>query len=224
VSASAIETALPDIVRLFPLTGAVLLPNALLPLNIFEPRYLAMVREAMSGDRMIGLVQPKTGAGERETVDPSDKPDLYPVGGLGRIIEFAETPDNRFLIVLQGVVRFRITAEIEGDAPFRQARVDYDAFVADVRDPPALPDGIRDQLEDSLRGYLDAQGLSADWDAVRQADDDGLVRTLAAVCPFDPIEKQALLESPTLPDRARMLVALMRFAPASAEAPSGRLQ
>lgn len=216
MSASAQAITLPEVTRLFPLTGAVLFPDGLLPLNIFEPRYLAMVRDAMADDRMIGIIQPK---------DDAEPPALHGVGALGRIIEFAETPDGRFVIVLQGVIRFRIAAEVETEQPYRQARVSYDDFLADLREAKPLGDGIRDQVEASLKTYLDAQGLSADWEAVAQADDDGLVRTLAGVCPFDPIEKQALLEAPNLPARADILIALMRFAPGTAaEAPSSRLQ
>ena len=216
MSASAQAVTLPETVRLFPLAGAVLFPDGLLPLNIFEPRYLAMVRDAMADDRIIAMVQPK---------DDAEPPALHEVGSLGRIIEFAETPDGRFLIVLQGMIRARMKSEIAGETPYRQARVSYDDFLGDLGPAKPLGDGIREQLESSLRVYLDGQGLSADWDAVQQADDDGLVRTLASVCPFDPIEKQALLEAPNLPSRADVLIALMRFAPdIASENPSGRLQ
>lgn len=220
MSASAISITLPETVRLFPLPGALLLPNALLPLNVFEPRYLEMTRDAMADDRIIAIIQPKGQAG----LDQAAKPELYSVGGLGRIVEFAESPDGRFLIVLQGLLRFRLVEECDVDTPYRQAKISFDGYLGDVRDPPPLREGLRGEMEEALRGYLDAQGLSADWDAVAQADDDGLVRTLAGVCPFDPIEKQALLEAPDLLARAEMLVALMRFAPAAAEATPSRLQ
>ena len=206
--------ALPDVVPVFPLSGAILLPGGALPLNIFEPRYLAMVGDAMAGDRMLGIIQPR---------DAADPPALHAVGGLGRINEFAETPDGRYLIVLTGISRFRLVEELTVATPYRQCRVRYDEFADDLSDPRALAEGMRPDLEQALRVYLDGQELSADWDAVRQADDDALVRTLATVCPFDPIEKQALLEAPDLPSRARMLVALMRFAP-TADSPSSTLQ
>ncbi|MFN3287111.1 MAG: LON peptidase substrate-binding domain-containing protein [Sphingomonadaceae bacterium] len=206
--------ALPQTCPVFPLSGAILLPGGALPLNIFEPRYLAMVGDAMAGDRMIGMVQPR---------NDDDPPALHAVGGLGRITEFAETPDGRYLIVLTGVSRFRIVEELAVPTPYRQCRIDFGGFEADLADPRPLAEGMRPELEQALRLYLDGQDLSADWDAVAQADDDALVRTLSAVCPFPPIEKQALLEAADLPARARLLVALMRFAP-SAESPSTTLQ
>lgn len=207
---------LPATVPVFPLEGAVLLPGAALPLNIFEPRYLAMIQDAMAGDRMIGIVQPR---GEAEP------PALYSVGGLGRITEFAETGDGRYLIVLSGVIRFRVTAEITSDSPYRSVGADYAGFMGDVEAAAPLAPANRKAVEDALRVYLDANGLSADWDAVAQADDDALVRTLSAVCPFEPVEKQALLEAADLSARAELLIALMRFAPAAAvEAPTSRLQ
>ncbi len=206
---------LPATVPIFPLGGAVLLPGGALPLNIFEPRYLAMVADAMASDRMIGIVQPR---------DESDVPPLYGVGGLGRINEFAETPDGRYLIVLSGVIRFRVAGEIVADTPYRQIEPDYDAYLADLEEARAIEADARAGVEAALKVYLDANGLSADWDAVARADDDALVRTLAAVCPFEPVEKQALLEAADLPARAEMLVALMRFAPGAAEMPSSVLQ
>jgi Lon protease-like protein len=207
-------TGLPQTCPVFPLAGAILLPGGALPLNIFEPRYLAMVGDAMAGERMIGMVQPRNAA---------EPPALHAVGGLGRITEFAETPDGRYLIVLTGITRFRILEELVVTTPYRQCRLGYDEFADDLRDPRPLAEGMRPELEQALRLYLDGQDLSADWDAVAQADDDALVRTLSAVCPFSPIEKQALLEAADLPARARMLMALMRFAP-SAESPSSTLQ
>ena len=194
---------LPASIPLFPLTGALMLPRAELPLNIFEPRYLAMVRDAMAGDRLIGMVQPK---------DDCEPPALYEVGGLGRITQFSETGDGRFLIALGGLTRFRIVRELAAETPYRQASVDYAPFKGDWREPDPLPAVVRADLEGSLRAYLDSQGLSADWDAVASADDESLINTLTAVCPFDVAEKQALLEAPHLRDRAGVLAALMAFA------------
>ena len=216
MSASAqLPVELPDNVPVFPLGGAVLLPNGALPLNIFEPRYLALIADAMAGDRMMGIIQPR---GEAEV------PRLYDVGGLGRITEFAETGDGRYLIVLSGVIRFRVLRELEVETPYRQVEADYEAYLADLEEVPAITADMRAGVEAALKVYLDANGLSADWEAVAQADDDALVRTLAAVCPFEPLEKQALLEAADLPARADMLVALMRFAPGVAEVPSSMLQ
>lgn len=201
---------LPAAIPVFPLTGALLLPNGILPLNIFEPRYLAMVRDAMAASgaahRIIGIIQPR-GAGE--------PPPLFQIGCLGRISDYRETDDGRILIALSGVTRFRIQAELDRTTPYRQVMADYHGFDGDRADPEPLAPAARAALEEVLRSYLDEQGLSADWEAVRTADDEALVITLATVCPFDPAEKQALLEAETLPDRAATLTALMTFAQGS---------
>ncbi|WP_448580638.1 LON peptidase substrate-binding domain-containing protein [Thermaurantiacus sp.] len=215
----ATPSDLPGIVRVFPLEGAVLFPRAVLPLNIFEPRYLAMTRDAMASDQLIGIIQPKAA---REAAPP----DLFATGGLGRITSFSETGDGRFLIALTGLIRFHLVGELAVTTPYRQVKVDYQPFLADWGEPPALPPTQRVAVEDALRLYLNAQDLSADWDAVRGADDESLIHTLATVCPFDPLERQALLEAPDLPRRAETLTTLMAFAgglPAGAAGPS-RLQ
>jgi len=201
---------LPAAIPVFPLSGALLLPNGVLPLNIFEPRYVAMVRDAMAAsgaaNRVIGMIQPR-GDGE--------PPPLFEIGCLGRISDFRETDDGRILIALAGVTRFRIQAELDRTTPYRQVMVDYHGFGGDRADPEPLAPAARAALEEVLRVYLDGQGLSADWEAVKAADDEALVTTLATVCPFDPAEKQALLEAENLPDRAATLTALMTFAQGS---------
>lgn len=201
------DLPLPTAVPVFPLTGAILLPRALLPLNIFEPRYLAMVRDAMAATgaahRIIGMVQPRARA---------EPPPLYEVGCLGRITDYRETDDGRILITLTGLSRFRIQAELERTTPYRQVMADYLGFQQDRAEQDPLSATARAALEEVLKTYLDAQGLSADWDAVRAADDESLVTTLSCVCPFDPAEKQALLEAPDLQQRASTLTALMTFA------------
>ncbi len=198
---------LPAAIPVFPLSGALLLPRGLLPLNIFEPRYLAMVRDAMaaqgSAERVIGMIQPK---------DDGDQPALYGVGCLGRISDCRKTGDGRLLITLAGVTRFRVQAELDRDTPYRQVLADYDGFGEDRADADPLPAAARANLEEVLQSFLDAKGLAADWDAVRSADDEALVTTLAAVCPFEAVERQALLEAPTLADRASTLTTLMTFA------------
>jgi uncharacterized protein len=198
---------LPAAVPVFPLTGAVLFPRGVLPLNIFEPRYLAMVKDAMAASgaahRIIGMIQPK-GKGE--------PPPLYTVGCLGRISDYRETDDGRILIALVGVSRFRVGAELDRDTPYRQVMTDYHEFGDDRHDEDVLDAATRAGLEDALRPYLDARGLSADWDAVQGADDESLVITLASALPFEPAEKQALLEAGTLPERAQTLSTLMSFA------------
>ena len=210
------DEPLPSAVPVFPLTGALLLPRGVLPLNIFEPRYLAMVRDAMAAtgaaNRVIGIIQPRG----RSEGDPGnggeDVPSLYEVGCLGRIGDYRETDDGRILIALTGVMRFRIAAELDRATLYRQVMADYHDFQDDRDDPDPLTATARAGLEDVLRAYLDAQGLSADWEAVKSADDEALVTTLASVCPFDPAEKQALLEAEDLPERAATLTALMTFA------------
>jgi hypothetical protein len=195
---------LPARIRVFPLGGAILLPRQVLPLNIFEPRYLAMTRDAMAGDRLIGIVQPKEdGRG--------GTPDLFQVGGLGRITRFSETGDGRFLIALSGLIRFRVTDELAVETPYRQVMADYAPFLSDWNEPEPLAAAARVELEEALRRYLDAQELSADWEAVKGADDESLVHTLAAVCPFDGLERQAMLEAIDLPTRAATLSALLSF-------------
>lgn len=198
---------LPAAIPVFPLSGALLLPRGLLPLNIFEPRYLAMVRDAMAAqgaaERVIGMVQPKS---------DGDRPLLYGVGCLGRISDCRKTGDGRLLITLAGVSRFRVQAELDRDTPYRQVLADYDGFGDDRTEADPLHPAARASLEEVLQTFLDAKGLAADWDAVRDADDEALVTTLATVCPFEAAEKQALLEAPTLADRASTLTMLMTFA------------
>ncbi len=201
---------LPGRIRLFPLGGAILLPRAVMPLNIFEPRYLEMVRDAMAGDRTIGIIQPR-GDGQ------GDEPELFEVGGLGRITQFSETGDGRFLIALTGLIRFRITDELSVTTPWRQAMTSYAAFATDLSEPKDLEEPVRSSLETVLRQYLDAQDLSADWDAVSAAEDENLVNTLSVVSPFGAAERQALLEAPDLAARADTLTTLMRFAAGGTE-------
>jgi Lon protease-like protein len=194
---------LPIRVRLFPLTGAILLPRAVMPLNIFEPRYLEMVRDAMASDQMIALAQPR---------EESDRPALYDIGTVGRITQYSETGDGRFLIALTGMARFRLVQELPATTSYRQAEVDYTPYAADWSPADPLAATARADLEFTLRTYLEAQGLSADWDAVKSADDESLVNTLSVVCPFTTAERQALLQALTLPDRASTLSTLMAFA------------
>ena len=204
---------LPQTVRLFPLGGAILLPRAVMPLNIFEPRYLAMVRDAMASDHLIGMIQPR---------DDAEPPELYDVGAIGRITQYSETGDGRFLISLTGLMRFRLSSELAVTTPYRQAQVDYAPHQADWAPADPLAATARAHLESTLQSYLEAQGLSADWDAVRSADDESLVNTLATACPFSNAERQALLESGAVPARASTLTTLMQFA--SGEAGEATLQ
>jgi Lon protease-like protein len=212
---------LPREIAVFPLSGALLLPQGRLPLNIFEPRYLAMTLDSLANGRMFGMVQPDAGAARGP-----NGPGLYRIGCLGRLSSFSETDDGRLLITLTGLLRFRIREELPlAPGGYRRVQADYADFAADLavdaQDAPASVD--RTELLDALRPYFRARGIEANWDAVEQTADAMLVTTLSMVCPFDVPEKQALLEAPDCGERARMLVALMRMgAAANAPPPEGR--
>ena len=206
---------LPEEIAVFPLSGALLLPQGRLPLNIFEPRYLAMTLDSLARGRMFGMVQPDAHLPRGETGAA-----LYGVGCLGRVTSFSETEDGRLLVTLTGLIRFRIAEEL---APavggYRRVRADYVPFAADLAVGDGAPPYDRAELLAALRAYFRARGIEANWDAVEQSADAMLVTTLSMVCPFEPPEKQALLEAPDCAERARMLVALMRMG-AAANAPS----
>jgi len=196
---------LPQTLPIFPLTGALLLPRGHLPLNIFEPRYLAMVDSALSTTRLIGMIQP---------VEPEDKvlkPKLSAVGCAGRIVSYRETEDGRFLITLLGVCRFRAVEELTTVTPYRQLRADYSGYLGDMA-APSPEEFPRDRLATALREYLSRRDLKADWGSVMSAPADVLVNALAMLCPFEPAEKQALLEAPGWSERIDTLVALLEMA------------
>ncbi|GER01580.1 ATP-dependent protease [Iodidimonas gelatinilytica] len=199
------DESLPGVLPVFPLMGALLLPRGEMPLNIFEPRYLRMVRDVMGGDRMIGMVQP---VDEGQEGDPA----LYGIGCAGRICSFVETEDGRFLITLKGVTRFKIVEELSSMTPYRQVKADYAPYEGDRLTP--MPDaGIaRADLIDRLTKFLDRRGLSAEWSAIEKAPDELLINSLAMICPFSPAEKQALLEAKSLRARTRTMISLMEFA------------
>lgn len=194
---------LPQVIPVFPLPGAILLPRGQLPLNIFEPRYLNMVDDAMGGDRMIGMVQPSGG--------PAQSPSLLSVGCAGRITSFSETSDGRYLITLTGVCRFRIMTEMPSQGPYRQVRADFTPFEGDLAPPPVGDTAERGPFLDALRAYLETRGLDIDWDMAESAPTEALVNSLAMALPFEPAEKQALLEAHDLTARSRALDALMRI-------------
>ncbi|MCB2112275.1 MAG: LON peptidase substrate-binding domain-containing protein [Parvularculaceae bacterium] len=191
----------PSPIPIFPLPGAIVLPHGQLPLNIFEPRYLRMIDDALAGGRTIGMIQPREES-------PGGAP-LYAVGCAGRITSFLETGDGRYLITLTGMLRFRIARELETETPYRQAEVDYSGYVADADLDETAHMVDREQLFDAMRDYLETENLSTDWDEAAEAPTDALVNSLAMGCPFAPNEKQALLEAPTVADRAECLVTLM---------------
>ena len=193
---------LPQVLPVFPLPGAILLPRGQLPLNIFEPRYLNMIDDAMAGDRIIGMLQPRQG--------PRLLPALSPIGCAGRITSFAETSDGRYLITLTGCARFRLASEIPAQTPYRQIRADFGPFEADLTAPPVDDVGLdRDGLLEALRAYLETRGLDIDWDTAETAPPEALVNSLSMALPFDPPEKQALLEAASLTDRSAVLTALL---------------
>lgn len=197
--------SLPGVIPVFPLPGALLLPRAHLPLHIFEPRYLAMVRDAMKGDKVIGMVQP-------HGMQDDGRPALYSVGCAGKIEQFEDIEGGRFLIAVKGVSRFRITEELPVATPYRQVRADYTTYAHDRMTPAPLPAQVRTQLLTQLEQYLQAHTLKADWEAIHGADDEMLVNAICMLCPFEDAEKQALLEAVSLAERAEAAVLLMRFA------------
>lgn len=205
---------LPREMAVFPLSGALLLPEGRLPLNIFEPRYLALVEDSMATGRMFGMVQAEPGAQRKAT-----GPGLYTVGCLGRISSFSETDDGRYLVTLTGVIRFRVAEELAIGRGYRRVRADYAPYLRDlVTEKPQVD---REALLGALRPYFKAQGIEANWSAIEETADAMLVTTLAMVCPFEVPEKQALLEAPDAVQRAAMLVALMEMG-AHGETPDGR--
>jgi Lon protease-like protein len=193
---------LPEVIPVFPLSAALLLPRADLPLNIFEPRYLAMIDHAMGGDRVVGMVQP-----DEEAPATPTGPALSRVGCAGRITSFAETGDGRYMITLTGIARFRIVEEVATGLPYRKCHVTAGCFAADFSDGCDAPVD-RGAVLRTFRAYLKAHSLEADWESVGQASNETLVNTLAMIAPFGAAEKQALLEAPDLRARAETLVAI----------------
>ena len=207
---------LPQKIPVFPLSGALLLPGAELPLNIFEPRYLTMVDHAMSGSRLIGIIQPARGQ-ESHPVPP-----LMEVGCVGRIISYAESSDDRMLITLSGICRFQLVGELEVLTPYRQIMANYHPYAIDLAsDGGGASEVDRPALLKAFRDYLSANNMKANWAEVDHAPTDILVNTLSLLAPYDPQEKQALLEAPDLKTRAEVLVALTEVA-LSKMAPGGK--
>jgi uncharacterized protein len=195
---------LPRVIPVFPLHGALLLPRGSLPLNVFEPRYLNMVDDAMAGDRLIGVVQTVPG-GDRE------RPRLAPVGCVGRITSYAETPDGRYLITLTGVCRFLTGEELPVQTPYRQVRADFAAFADDLVPSDEETAQARIRLMRALRAYLNRRSLDMNWETAEAAPAEALVNSLAMALPFEPAEKQALLEADSLVERETTLVALLEI-------------
>lgn len=191
---------------MFPLSGALLLPGGRLPLNIFEPRYLEMIDAVMTGDRIIGLIQPALDGALRG----DGEPELAETGCLGRVTSVAETGDGRYLITLHGICRFRVVEEVKTHKPFRRCRIA--AFAHDLEEDNG-PDSVdRDALLKTFKSYLDANGLEADWESIRKAENSTLVNALSMMSPYGPAEKQALLDAPDLRTRAETLIAITEMA------------
>lgn len=197
---------LPESVPVFPLTGALLLPGGRMPLNVFEPRYLAMVDDTLVGKRLIGMVQPRLDGAKRA----DGEPELCAVGCVGRLSSFTETGDGRYLVVLQGVCRFRVDEEIAGRNGYRQCRIR--PFAADLDEAVGAEEVDRPALLKTFRNYLSANELEADWGSISRAENATLVNALSMMAPYGAAEKQALLEAPDLKTRAETLIAITEIA------------
>jgi len=208
---------LPAEFAVFPLEGALLLPRGKLPLNIFEPRYLAMTEDALGAGRMFGMIQPDP-AGPPRPCGPA----LYRVGCLGRLSSFSETDDGRYLITLTGVIRFSVAVELAMQRGYRRVRGDVSSYLADLHTEPHPITVEREALVGALRGYFARRGFEANWEAIRRIPDDMLVITLAMICPFEQAEKQALLEAGTEADRAVALLALLQMGAAAPDDSAAR--
>ncbi len=200
---------LPRTVPVFPLDNALLLPGGRLPLNIFEPRYLTMVDDALAHHRLIGMIQP------RDANSPAPKPEVYTTGCVGRITTFSEQANGRYGITLTGICRFEAVEELNTVTPYRQFTVDFSGFAGDLG--PSSDEHMidREALTTNLKAYLEKFELQADWDTINQAPLEALVNSLSMICPFASREKQALLEAQGLGERAETLISLLRIATAS---------
>ena len=195
---------LAEVIPVFPLPGALLLPRGQMPLNIFEPRYLAMIDDALrAGHRLIGMIQP-----DSAHPGPAEKPNLFKVGCVGRITQIAETGDGRYLLQLTGIARFRIDEELAVATPYRQCRVDYAPFADDFVARKGEDAVDRERLLRALSEFLRVNDLKADWEGIENAPNEALVNALAMMSPYGTAEKQALLEAPDLKTRAEILVAM----------------
>ena len=209
----------PNTIAVFPLNGTVLLPGCELPLNIFEPRYLNMIDDALKGERLIGMIQ----------TDATASSGLSKVGGLGRIMQFSEQEDGRYLIVLKGLKRFNFIEDVKSPAPYRQANISYEGFEedADLHDPRTLPDAMTDiggtdraALTVAMKRLAKALGVSVDWDGLAEIPLPQLVNQAAMISPFKPADKQSLLEAISTDDRRRLLTGLLHlYASTGGDAP-----
>ena len=202
----AIHYELPETISVFPLPGALLLPRARLPLHLFEPRYLQMLEDALkTPHRLIGMIQPRqvpSGSGKR----------LHAIGCAGRVTQFSETADGRCMITLTGISRFRMQKEVTGFSPYLRAEAAWSGFERDLGGTESDPGFRRDPFMALLGRYFQARGLATDWPSLKEVDDELLINSLSMLCPFDPEDKQALLEAPSLTTRRETIVTLLEFA------------
>jgi Lon protease-like protein len=201
----ALNFDLPSVLPVFPLSGALLLPRSRLPLHIFEPRYLAMLDDALkTPDRLIGMIQPcvDCGPGER----------LHQIGCAGRVTQFSETEDGRYMITLSGVSRFRVREELSGFTPYRRVSVSWDSFERDLGGDEHDELFDRDTFLNALCRYFTMRGLETDWETLEGADDELLINSLSMLLDLEPEDKQALLEAPSLTTRRETLVTLIEYA------------
>ncbi len=205
-----IAADLPDTIPVFPLPGALMLPRTRLPLHIFEPRYLAMIEDALkTRHRLIGMIQPReTPASEKR----SGEKRLQAIGCAGRLTGFSETEDGRYMVTLSGISRFRVREEVQGFAPYRRCLVDWTPFARDLGPTEDDKGFKRPAFMDLLGRYFTAMNLSTDWGSLKEAEPELLINSLSMLCPFSPEDKQALLEAPTLDTRRETLVTLIEFA------------
>jgi len=195
---------LPDTIPVFPLSGALLLPRTRLPLNLFEPRYLQMLDDVLKTDhRLIGMVQSYDG--------PDGVNKLHSIGCAGRVTGFSETDDGRYMITLAGASRFRLIGEVDGFVPYRRARVNWQGFERDLGDVETDDTFDRQKFIDALGRFFDDQGLQTDWESLREAEDELLINSLSMLCSFEPEDKQALLEAPSLTTRRETLTTLIEY-------------
>jgi Lon protease-like protein len=199
------QSELPDTIAIFPLGGALLLPRSRLPLHIFEPRYLQMIEDCLkTTGRLIGMIQPNVVPGR-------EGPGLQTIGCAGRITQFSETEDGRYMITLGGVSRFRVVKEVEGFTPYRRCEVNWDGFERDLGKDEEDSDFDREKFLDTLGRYFDARNLSADWDTLQEADNELLINSLSMMLDLDSEDKQALLEAPSLSTRRETLMTLIEY-------------
>lgn len=197
---------LPDTIPIFPLPRALLLPRARLPLHLFEPRYLQMCEDALkSPGRLIGMIQPNEVPGREGT-------GLHRIGCVGRVTQFSETEDGRYMITLTGISRFRVVSEVEGFTPYRRCKVSWDGFARDLAKSEADDSFDRTAFMDLLGRYFESRSLSADWETLKEAEDELLINSLSTMLDFESEEKQALLEAPSLSARRDTLVTLIEYA------------